>query len=225
MGANVFSDTFTRDLGRCVQQLRQQTEDQRAQQGWPGPEPQRPLLVSPLAIAQYGLTYEEFLGGPDLTVSILTGASDTFDVQSGAVGGGSDVAIFRPGLYFGFAGMIAAGLVDLAYTGGGEVLHEVIISLNAAVALGSTSVNEFCGTASGHCHRRVTGITASDPQGGMINLPNFGTNGIPGQIILAGTFRVPDASRSSPTTLHFTGSNLTGGSGGAIFLRIGPAPA
>ena len=41
--ANLLSDRFTADLGRCVQQLRQQTEDQRAQQGWPGPDPQRPL--------------------------------------------------------------------------------------------------------------------------------------------------------------------------------------
>jgi hypothetical protein len=37
------SKRFLGDLGRCVQQLRQQTEEQRAQAGWPGPDPVRPI--------------------------------------------------------------------------------------------------------------------------------------------------------------------------------------
>jgi hypothetical protein len=188
------------------------------------------LRYDPIITAIYNLTYTEIFGGPDLTVSLVSGGNSIFGTGSGATGGGYDVAIYQPGMYLLLATAWAIGSGGGDFESGGAVETEVPISLTV---LSSVSDSILDATQKSHCHCQVGGIFATIPAGALggglpaanynVSLPAVGTNGTPGQVCLNRIFMIGpgQATPSTPLTLHFTGNNLTSGGGQALLLKIG----
>jgi hypothetical protein len=194
--ANVLSDRFVGDLNRVVQQLRQQTEDQRAQQGWPGPDPVRPITVYNWAF------WASVLGDTSGTNFTITFDSQYFDAAAFAfTSPGSTINILYPGNYLVIARMRVGAYSTVAWSSGDVVFGfhwSFTLNLNGSAWQSVT----------GWCPQTVNGVYTGDTSGGATIYRNFnfgdtlGDSG--GESTMLGVFNVATASPDSPATVDFT---------------------